>query len=172
MHPLAARLARGDEAAFAELYDACGDRLFAYLTARLGTRDRAADVLQEAFVRAVENRRRFNKVENPVAYLFEIARNEAVRFNTRRNRRESVQQIPVELFGRIDNSSDRERAELAAAALERIAPDERELVELKIFGGLTFREIAELTGMPQATVATTYRRALERLRPWLEKQFS
>jgi RNA polymerase sigma-70 factor (ECF subfamily) len=172
MHPLAARLARGDEAAFAELYDLCADRLFAYLTARIGSRDRAADVLQEVFVRVVESRRRFRKVENPIGYVFQIARNEAIRFNARRKRHEAVQLNPAELFASIDRSSDREQAELAAAALNRIAPDERELVELKIFGGLTFREIAELTGLPQATVATTYRRALERLRPWLEKQFS
>jgi len=43
-HDLAARLARGDDAAFAELYDACADRLHGYLAARLGSRDAASDV--------------------------------------------------------------------------------------------------------------------------------
>jgi DNA-directed RNA polymerase specialized sigma24 family protein len=48
--------------------------------------------------------------------------------------------------------------------------EDREIVELKTFGGLTFREIAEVTGMPLATAATRYRRALDSLRPWLAKQ--
>src|SRR5882757_5629923 len=84
MHELAERLARGEEAAFAELYDASADRLHHYLTARLGSRDVASDVLQTAFLRAVKSRRRFRSVENPVAYLFQIARNEAMRWVKRR----------------------------------------------------------------------------------------
>src|SRR6185369_17570068 len=84
MQQLAVRLARGEEAAFAELYDACADRLHHYLTARLGSRDAASDVLQTAFLRAVKSRRRFRGVENPIAYLFQIARNEAMRWAKRR----------------------------------------------------------------------------------------
>ena len=48
-----ARLARGDEDAFAELCDACADRLHHYLAVRLGCRESASDVLQSAFLRAV-----------------------------------------------------------------------------------------------------------------------
>jgi RNA polymerase sigma-70 factor, ECF subfamily len=172
MHELAARLARGDEAAFAELYDTCADRLHAYLTARLGSRDRAADVVQETFLRAVAARRRFRKVDNPIAYLFQIARNEAIRFMLREKRRAPPSLSAAELFATDSSQLKREQAELASAALNRIAPDDRELVELKIFAGLTFSEIAEVTGLPQATVATRYRRALEQLRPWLSKQLS
>src|SRR4051812_44432721 len=97
MHELAARLARGEEAAFAELYDCCADRLHHYLAGRLGSRDAASDVLQTAFLRAVKGRRLFRGVKNPVAYLFQIARNEAVRWATRR--RVNVSPLPaVEMF--------------------------------------------------------------------------
>ena len=75
---LAARLARGQEAAFADLYDACADRLHHYLTGRLGSADHAADVLQSTFVRVVQSRRQFARVDNPIAYVFQIARNEAI----------------------------------------------------------------------------------------------
>jgi RNA polymerase sigma-70 factor, ECF subfamily len=163
-----ARLARGDENAFAELYDACADRLHHYLTVRLGCRDTAADVLQSAFLRAVRSRRRFRDVQNPVAYMFQIARNEAAR--VRRPR--TVQQLEVEdLF---ETSSDAveqcDDAEVAAAALMQLDADDREVVELKLYGGLTFRDIANMTGTPQGTVATKYRRALQSLRHWLVKQ--
>jgi len=61
-------------------------------------------------------------------------------------------------------------AEMAAAALAKLNRDDREILELKIYAGLTFQEIAQTTGQPAATVATRYRRALEALRPWLAKQ--
>ena len=48
-----------------------------------------------------------------------------------------------------------------AAAIARLDADDRELVELKVFGGLTLREIAEVTGHPPGTVATRYRRAID-----------
>jgi RNA polymerase sigma-70 factor (ECF subfamily) len=165
---LAARLARGDEIAFAELYDACADRLHHYLVVRVGCRETAADVLQSAFLRAVKSRRRFRGVANPVAYMYQIARNEAVRASRKR----SVSLVSDEEVFEVatDSLAEQEDAEVAAAALGRLDADDREIVELKIYGGLTFREIADVTGRPQATAATKYRRALESLRGWLAKQ--
>jgi RNA polymerase sigma-70 factor (ECF subfamily) len=171
MHELAARLARGDEAAFAELYDACAHRLHHYVAVRLGSRGAADDVVQSAFLRAVKSRRRFRGVENPVAYMFQIARNEALRaFKRRRDIRRVL--LADELFSAAGEiQTEQEDVEVVMAALGRLDADDRELVELKIFAGLTFREIAEVAGMPQGTVATRYRRALESLRGWLAKQF-
>jgi RNA polymerase sigma-70 factor (ECF subfamily) len=171
MHELAARLARGDEAAFAELYDACADRLHHYLAVRLGSREAADDVVQSAFLRAVKSRRRFRDVENPAAYVFQIARNEVLR--AAKKRRVVLRALAAdELFVTASTIElDQEDAEVVAAALSRLDADDREIIELKIFSGLTFREIAAITGMQQGTVATRYRRALESLRGWLAKQF-
>jgi RNA polymerase sigma-70 factor (ECF subfamily) len=170
MQQLAVRLARGDEAAFAELYDATADRLHHYLTARLVSRDAASDVLQTAFLRVVKSRRRFRSVENPVAYLFQIARNEAMRWAKRR-RGNDRPLLANELFAASEDTfGQQDDAEVVVAALGRLAANDRELVELKVFAALTFREIADVTGLPQGTVATRFRRALESLRPWLVKQ--
>jgi RNA polymerase sigma-70 factor, ECF subfamily len=171
MHELAARLARGEEAAFAELYDSCADRLHHYVAVRLGSRDTAGDVVQNAFLRAVRSRRRFRGVENPVAYMFQIARNEAARAS--KPGRNGTSALPSdELFVATSNACGQsDDAEVVAAALGRLEPDNRELIELKIFSGLTFREIAEVTNLPFGTVATRYRRALESLRAWLSKQY-
>jgi RNA polymerase sigma-70 factor, ECF subfamily len=170
MQLLAVRLARGEEAAFAELYDACANRLHHYLATRLGSRDAASDVLQIAFLRAVKSRRQFRGVENPVAYLFRIARNEAARW-VKRQRATDRPLAADEVFAAPSNAfGHQEDAEVVAVALGRLSVEDRELVELKVFAGLTLREIAEVTGMPPGTVATRYRRALESLRPWLTKQ--
>jgi RNA polymerase sigma-70 factor (ECF subfamily) len=170
MHELAARLARGEEAAFTELYDSCADRLHRYLSLRLQSRDAAADVLQDTFLRAVRSRRRFRSVENPTAYMFQIARNEAARAAKRCRKTEPVLSSNT-LFdvAHVVEATD-DVAEIAAAALSRLTPDDREIVELKIFAGLTFREVAEVLHLPPGTVATRYRRALQSLRSWLTKQ--
>jgi RNA polymerase sigma-70 factor (ECF subfamily) len=103
--------------------------------------------------------------------MYQIARNEAVREANRRRRR-TVQSLPDEDF--LTDSGDagqrNDEVELIRVALERLDVASRELVELKIYGGLTFREIADVVGSPQAAVATRYRRALESLRGWLTRQ--
>lgn len=83
MEHLGARLAVGDQAAFAELYQACADRLHHYLTVRLGSRQDAEDVLQETFVRLARNRGKLESVGNLAAYVFTIARNESNRLAER-----------------------------------------------------------------------------------------
>jgi len=59
---------------------------------------------------------------------------------------------------------DRERARLVQDALDRLPVEQREVVTLKIWGGLTFAEIAEALEIPANTAASRYRYALEELR--------
>jgi RNA polymerase sigma-70 factor (ECF subfamily) len=68
-----------------------------------------------------------------------------------------------------DEATAFETAETVRAALERLPMEQREIVELKAFGGLTLKEIAAVTALPPGTVATRYRTALERLREWLTR---
>ncbi|MFL5339748.1 MAG: RNA polymerase sigma factor [Gemmataceae bacterium] len=168
MDEVARRLAGGDAAAFAELYDACADRLHHYLAVRLGSRHDADDVLQETFLRVARNARRLAAVENLTAYVFQIARNEAARFVGTRPRREELS--ADDLFEIAADDESREAADTVATGLARLNGDQREVVELKHFAGLTFREIGEVTGVPTQTAATRYRAALDRLRDWLARQ--
>jgi RNA polymerase sigma-70 factor, ECF subfamily len=150
---LAARLARGDEAAFAELYDASADRLHQYLTVRMGSHDVASDAMQAAFLRVVKNRRRFRKGENPIAYLFQIARNEAARATSKQRRRRDTQPLADgDLLAMADGVAATDDAETVAAALARLDTEDRDVVDLKIYAGLTFREIAAVTGKPQSSL--------------------
>jgi RNA polymerase sigma factor (sigma-70 family) len=171
MATLAVRLAGGEDSAFAELYDACADRLHRYAWARLGSADAASDVVQAVFLRAVTSRRRFRGVENPVAYVFEIARNETMRAGRRAGRRREVGLAAADGWeADARPTSGEEDAEVVRAALGRLEADDRDIVELKVYGGLTFAEVAALVGRPAATVATRHRRALESLRGWVERQ--
>ena len=168
MEKLGERLARGEQAAFAELYDACADRLHHYLTLRLGTREDADDVVQNSFVRLAQARHRLAGVENLIAYVFKVARNESADFLERKGRESDfLSARGYELLFRSDDVEDQAAHELAehvAAALARLTFEQREIVELKIYVKLTFSEIAKIVGVPQGTAATRYRTALERMK--------
>lgn len=173
MGPLQARLARGDSAAFAELYDACADRVGHYLLVRLGSRADADDALQETFLRLVRNRKKLAAVENLEAYVITIARNEASRLAAGKTRRQRGQQplMADELFCCPPCDTDiRETVERVTAALQRLTPELREIVELKAYAGLTFQQISQVTELPQGTVATRYRTALAKMQSWFARE--
>lgn len=173
MGELGERLARGDRAAFAELYDACADRVHHYLVVRLGSRDDADDLLQQTFLRIARAPQNLATVENLPGYVFTTARNEAARLLADKSRmRRASQLVAADLFceATSDDQAAREAAEELAAALKRLPMAEREIVELKTSGGLTLAEIAAVTGTPSGTVATRYRTAIARLREWLSNE--
>ena len=173
MGTLQARLARGDPAAFAELYDAYADRVGHYLLVRLRSREDADDALQETFCRLVRLRQKLAKVDNLEAYVITVARNEAARLaaGKARRRREQKPLAGDDLFCCSSSNADlRETAETVAVALEQLNPDLREIVELKTYAGLTFQQISQATGLPQGTVATRYRSALVKMQTWFARQ--
>ncbi len=173
MATLQARLARGDQAAFDELYDAYADRIGHYLLVRLSSRDDADDVLQETFLRLARIRRTLAKVDDLDAYVLTIARNEAARLAASNARRHQKQELlgSQDLFCCQSSDADaREIAETVAAALSQLSADLREIVELKTYAALTFQQISQVTGLPQGTVATRYRSALVKMQTWFARQ--
>jgi RNA polymerase sigma-70 factor (ECF subfamily) len=169
MAELADRLARGDPAAFAELYDACADRLHHWLAIHIGSPADADDVVQETFVRLARSRKKLTNVENLTAYVFTVARHEAARLQ-KRQAREARALAARPLDNGPDNTAGGDASELVGMALARLPTEQREIVELKAYAGLTLREIAAVTALPPGTVATRYRTALARLRNWLSNK--
>lgn len=64
---------------------------------------------------------------------------------------------------------DAERQEAIRDAIDRLNEEQREVIIMKVYGGLTFDQIAQAIGSPLSTVASRYRRGLARLEPGLEK---
>ena len=175
MDTLQRRLAQGEPSAFTELYDACADRVGHYLLVRLGSREDADDALQETFLRLARIRQDLEKIENLTAFVFSVARNEAVRLLESRGRRQRGR-VPLtadELFHQPEPNGGgnlQEIAETVAAALGQLPTDLREVVELRTYGNLTFQQVSQVTGLPQGTVATRYRTALAKMQSWFERQ--
>ena len=106
--------------------------------------------------------------------VFGLIRRRAIdlaRRNDRRSTRELAAQdaAPPEWFA--PEIEDRERARQVQDALNRLPGEQREVVTLKIWGGLTFAEIAEALEIPANTAASRYRYALEELRKWTREVF-
>lgn len=166
MSQLARRLASGESKAFTELYDLCGDQMHHYLLLKRISREDAGDLIQEVFLRLVRKKEAFQSVENPVAFAFQVARNEANRWLSRTIRkREQFRLIAADLFVEVDprHSESADWRDALTNALAVLPDEQSEVVVLKIYGEFTFQEIAVITATPQGTVATRYRRGIGKL---------
>ena len=106
--------------------------------------------------------------------VFGLIRRRAIdlaRRNDRRAARETIahEELPANWFE--PDIEDRERARLLQTALEQLPASQREVVTLKIWGELTFAEIAEALEIPANTAASRYRYALEELRTITKEVF-
>jgi RNA polymerase sigma-70 factor (ECF subfamily) len=155
-----------------EIYDRYGGKIFGYLVMKLGSHSDAEDVFQEVFLRLARHSLRRRLVRNQRAYVIKAACNEANRFLENRVRDRAgtrqVQDSQEAIRSAIHGPSPEEEA-LAAGALARIPAEQREVIVLKIFEGLTFREIGTVCGLPPNTAASRYRNGIEKLRALLEE---
>lgn len=172
MQELLTRLADGEEAAFAELYDEFAPRLYRYLLSRLHSRDASDEVLQEVFVRLVRSRENLRGVRHLAAYLFGVARHESLRQakTVKLQGRELFENADAICHRLTDPHAAHETEDEIAAALAQLSDAQREVVELKIFGALTLAEVATALETPPGTIATRYRTALARMRAWLTER--
>jgi RNA polymerase sigma-70 factor (ECF subfamily) len=176
--PLIQCLTEGRSEAFSALYDRFGGSLFQVALAMLGSRPDAEDAVQDVFVSLVRARQRLAGVENLRAYLFATLRHAALKVSAGRKWPSApashsrgqwdvpdLSLVPAPESGSValDRSVQLEQA------LRRLPAEQRELVALKIDGGLTFAEIASLLGISPNTAAGRYRYALEKLRDALKE---
>jgi RNA polymerase sigma-70 factor (ECF subfamily) len=145
--------------------------MYRYLAAKLGSASDAEDVLQEVFCRLVRYRARLRLVRRPRVFVFRVTRNEANRFLRRRIESENAARSVASFADSFRSAyvgPDEPTERLVAGALARLPAEQRETVILKVFEGLTFREIAAVCEEPVPTVASRYRYGVEKLRGLLE----
>jgi RNA polymerase sigma-70 factor, ECF subfamily len=163
---LIAQARRGHVDAFNVLVTRWEKRVFNYLYRLVGQREDALDLSQDVFLKAYQN---LKKLEDPAKFagwLFRIAHNEAYSL-LRRNRPEG------EITGELKSAEASGRLypmELnltVARALERLTPDQREAVLLKVYQGFKFEEMAEILACPVSTVKSRLYTALDLLKQTL-----
>jgi RNA polymerase sigma-70 factor (ECF subfamily) len=156
--------------AFAALYDRYAPALFRVAWTLLRSRVDAEDAVQEVFLGLVRSSEVLARVENWRAYLFSALRHSCARLATRKLvgaplPLDDVPARPADEEGAVDPHLYR-RMEDALAALPA---EQREVLTLKIDGGLTFAEVAAILAIRPNTAASRYRYALEKMRTLLDE---
>jgi RNA polymerase sigma-70 factor (ECF subfamily) len=124
------------------------------------------DVVQEALVKLVGQRQRPEQV---VAWLYRVVRNGAISAAREEGRRKNREQRASAREGLFEESGASLDAAEASAALAALPLELREVIVARIWGGLTFAQIAELTGVSTSTVQRRYEQGLRELETRLEK---
>jgi RNA polymerase sigma-70 factor (ECF subfamily) len=150
-----------------EIYDRLGNKVYHYLTIKLGSASDAEDVLQEVFCRLARYPLRLRFIRNAGTFVFRIARNEANRFLRQRiHIRDCVEAGSGrdQIISHSLNGPDEPSRRWIGEALTRISEEQREILVLKTFEGMTFKEIAAICGISLNTAASRYRYGLEKMR--------
>lgn len=150
------------------LYDTHADALFAFLLNL--TRDEAdtRDALQELFRRLAGRPTALPDLRDERGYLLRLAHNQAIDLFRRRDVRQRTQaalaaEVP-DVFAPADDPDEAAFRARLAEALGELPPDQRAVVHLKLWEGLTFERIAAVLEIPLNTAASRYRYGLDKLR--------
>lgn len=123
--------------------------------------DDAEDCVQEAFLKLVRQRQR---PDRPIAWLFRVVRNIAISHRRSANRRKHREQQSAQLSRRIDAGDSPFESLAVGEALANLDDVLRQVIIAKIWGGLTFHEIAELLGISASTAHRHFDQALYKLK--------
>jgi RNA polymerase sigma-70 factor, ECF subfamily len=161
--------ARGSVEAYNLLISRWEKRVYNYLLRLTANREDALDLTQDVFLKAYQNLRKLDNAERFAPWLYRIAHNEAYSmFRKRRPEADVDEMEPVgtELGITVGGSSvfPIELSLAVASALERLSPEQREAVVLKIYQGFKFEEMSEILECPVSTVKSRLYTALELLK--------
>ena len=148
-------------AALEELYRARYTTFRDVLAGIVGNHDLAREVVQEAFARALRERRRFRGDGSLEAWVWKIAVNVALKQRRTAGREEALAIEP--------SAEAASEQPLVREAIMALPPRRRLVIFLRYFADLSYREIAEITGVREGTVAATLSQAHSELAAQLER---
>jgi RNA polymerase sigma-70 factor (ECF subfamily) len=165
---LVADAKRGDADAFGRIFDEYAGPIYRFIASRVSRPSDAEDLTQLVFVKALEALPRYEARGVPFGgWLFRLARNAIIdQIRTRREHlslvaattRESEEASPEAI------ASLRDDLDRVAVALRELTDDQREVIELRFFAGLSVAEAAEAMGRQEGTIRGLQFRAVAALR--------
>ena len=174
---LVARLCAGDETALGELYDQQSGLVYGLALKVLGDKQAAEDVTQEVFVAFWEHPDRFDPARGTLrAFLGTMAHRRAVdhirREEARRRRETRTSQEPPSVPSVDETALGTVLAERVREVVASLPVAQREALELAYFRGHTYRQVADLLGIPEGTAKSRLRTALQRVAEALNPEVS
>lgn len=178
---LMAAFANGDARSFEQLVARHQKGVYNFLLRSVGNRAKAEELLQEVFLRVVRSKTRYQASAKFTTWLYSIARNlsidasrrarfrdhqslDAPRRGSDGNAAPMVAQLPAQSVPTDEAAEAPTIRKRLAEAVQTLPDEQREVFLLRQLSGLSFREIADTVGIPENTVKSRMRYALEKLR--------
>ena len=162
---------RENENKLAGLYEEYYDRIAHYVYVRIGDKNEAEDIASEVFLKALKSIKSYEEQGVPMqAWLFKIAHNMVVDHLRKVSK---IKTVPIDTVEIKDETDPAEIAEInitmesVRKAMEKLTIDQREVLRLRFFGGLSSREVADVMKKTDGSVREMQRSALEKLRQLL-----
>jgi len=175
LEALLAAVSKGDEAAFAELYQATSSKLFAVALRILRSREVAEEVVQESYFRVWERAGDFNPaIASPVTWMSAIVRNRALDEARRRLARpmadatelDDIESEDEHPLNALERAQDVQRL---LRCMEGLEPEKKQIVRLAYLHGLSREALAKRFNRPEGTIKTWLHRSLAQLKGCLEQ---
>jgi RNA polymerase sigma-70 factor (ECF subfamily) len=169
-------VADGDQQALAALYDATSRTIYGLLLRILADASAAEEVLLDVYTQVWHQAASYTRERGtPFAWLTTIARSRAID-RLRRGRQERQRTEPLDTAAQFavvgasaeDDAQASEMRAVVRGALDSLAPEQREVIELAYYGGMSHSEIAAARNLPLGTVKTRTRLGMIRLREMLK----
>jgi len=154
----------GETQAFSHLVRRYQAEAIGHAVAILGSLDDALDAVQDAFLDAYQAVGRFDASRRFYPWLYTILRNRCFKMLASRQKQVAAGMHGVEILAQTAKDSCGGAAGIVDRALRELAAEDRELLTLKHLDGLSYKEIAEILGIPVGTVMSRLYYARERFR--------
>ena len=166
-HACMKKIKAGDKSALHEIYEKYIGYIYSIVFQVVQNKEDAEDITSEFFIKLWKLADTYRSGKGHRAWMATIARNMAIDL-LRKNKREVLTEDFVDSISDHASDDDVEGEVLAdmslRAALDTLKPGEREIVNMKIMGELTFQEIADILKQPMGTVTWRYQNAIKKLR--------
>jgi len=159
--------AKGNAAAFDELFARHGQKVYNLFLRALGNAATASDLTQETFLRVVTARERYEPARTFSSWLYTIAMNllrDQIRRRKRRGATEDLSAVDLELAHAAPDEAKAEELAAVQKAVQCLPAEQREVILLAKYQALSYAEIAKVLGIAETAAKQRAYRALKTLR--------
>ena len=167
---LITRIGRDDRDALEELYRLTERPLYSYVLAIVKNPCDTQDIVQETYLKIRACAHLYRPQGKPMAWIFTIARNLSLNYIRLNSRQIQPEEGEMENSIELSYVQDPVDRLVLESALRLLREQEREIIFLHLVAGLKHREIAGLLHLPLSTVLSGYRRALTKMKSYLEEE--
>lgn len=159
---------KSDPGAFGKLYEKYYTDIFKYIWKRIGDEETAANLVSNVFVKALQAIQKYTYKGVPFsAWLYQIARNEInlLYRSSKRARTVTLETYQLKaVVGEMEEDQSENNLQLLLQGLEKLLPEELELLEMRYFEKRSFKEVSEILEIKEGTAKVKMHRIIQKLK--------